>query len=314
VQGTATLEGGQDVALAFRDDGAGADESAGDGIYTSSFTLPTPGDWIAEVQAEHATAERSGRLIVPVGDAVATVTGPVGEVTPIGPGGTFTSFGIGVPLQVSEAGTYTVSGVLTDSSGARVGVLTTTADLQASESTSLEATIDGSRLSSFAPGPLTVSPIRITRETAGTTLLAGTGPGLTTTASYSSTDFYNFSVSLSGLAANPSPTGAVRFSGAATNTASTVASVEYTLDGGTIWYPAVAVDGTFDSRSEDFTIDLDLSDYVYGILVRQTGADGTMLPVADWAAFTRRWSTFTPTPKACSTAGTRTANTSRRKI
>jgi hypothetical protein len=283
LQGTATLEGGQDVALALRDDGAGADESAADGVYTSSVTLPAPGDWIVAVQAEHATTERSGRLIVPVGEAVATVTGPLTEVTPTGSGGTFTSFGVKVPLQVSEAGTYTVSGVLTDSTGARLGVLTTTADLEASESTSLDATIDGPRLSSFAAGPLTVSPIRVTREAAGTTLLAGTGPGLTTSADYSATNFYNFSISLAGPAANPSPTHAVRFTGTALNTASTVASVEYTIDGGTTWQPVAPYDGAYDSHSEDFAIDLDLPDYVYGLLVRQTGGDGTTLPVADWA-------------------------------
>lgn len=283
VHGEATLNGEQDVALTYRDDGTGGDSSAADGIYTATPTLPAPGSWVVKVQAVHPAAERLGLTILDVGDALATVSGPITAATPAGPDGTLTAFGVRVPVSVSQDGTYTLSGVLTDSSGERVGVVTTTANLEASDSTTLEATIDAARLAGIADGPLTVSPLRITREVDGRPLLAGVGPGLTTDASYAATDFYNFSVSLSGPAANPSPTHQLHFTGTALNTASTVASVEYTIDGGATWHAATPTDGAFDSHAEAFTIDLDLPDYVYGILVRQTGADGTQLPVADWA-------------------------------
>ena len=294
VSGIATSDGVPDVPLAFRDDGTGDDATARDGVYTSTFTPPTPGRWVARIEARHATAERAGSLIVDAGDELAAVVGPLAEVTPAGPGATLASFGIAVPLQVSEEGTYTVCADLSDSTGSRIGIVRTSAHLESLESSTLVAAIDASQLSGIATGKLTVSPIRITRLTDGIDLAAGSAPGLTSSRSYAATDFYSFSVSLSGPAANPSATHQLHFAGTALNTASTVASVEYTIDGGVTWQPTLPSDGAFDSHSEDFAIDLDLPDYVYGILVRQTGADGTQLPVADWAGIRFAVDTLAP--------------------
>jgi len=47
-----------------------------------------------------------------------------------------------------------------------------------------------------------------------------------------------------------------------------------------------------------FTIDLDLPDYVYGILVRETGRDGTQTAVADWAGIRFMVDTVAPAPVA----------------
>jgi archaellum component FlaF (FlaF/FlaG flagellin family) len=281
VSGAARL-GTDEIQLTFTDDGANGDEAAGDGAYTARFTAPTPGRWIAHVEGKHALAERMADLVIDEGEALATVDGPLVEVTPAGPGSTLASFGVEVPLSVSAEGTYTVSALVTDESGARVGLLRASAHLLASDSSTLTPAIANPQLSGTAAHRLTVAPIRITRENNGLELEAGSGPGLTTARSYATTDFYDFSVSLSGPAANPSPTHIVHFEGTALSTASTVASVEYTIDGGATWQAATPTDGVFDSHAEDFTVDLDLPDYVYGILVRQTGADGTQLPVADW--------------------------------
>ena len=283
VSGTAQLAGQSDVALTFRDDGMGGDALADDGIYNADFTPPVSGQWLVHVDALHASAERAGSLVVDVGAEIATVTGPLTEVTPAGPGSTLASFGVAVPLQVSEDGTYTVGGTLTDGAGNEVGMVQGSSSLSADESTTLVASIDASQLSGISSGLLTVGPLRITRDTDGIDQNAGSGPGLTSSRSYAATDFYNFSVSLSGPDANPSPSHDVHFSGTALDTASTVASVEYTTDGGSTWQPATPTDGAFDSHAEDFTVDLNLPDFVYGILVRETGADGTQLPVADWA-------------------------------
>ena len=276
-------KGEAEVTMTFTDDGAGADATAGDGVYAAEFTAPTSGRWTMHVKGEHATAERAEDRGVEIGEALATIDGPVVASTPDGPGDTFASFGVEVPLAVSASGTYTVSAMVTDESGSRVGLLRTSAYLESEDTTTLVPATASPQLSGTSAHTLTVSPIRVTRETDGLELAAGTGPGLTTARTYASTDFYAFSISLFGPAPNPSPTAAVHFTGTALNTSSTVASVEYSIDGSSTWHPVAASDGAFDSHSEDFAIDLDLPDYVYGILVRQTGADGTQLPVADWA-------------------------------
>ena len=74
--------------------------------------------------------------------------------------------------------------------------------------------------------------------------------------------------------------------------------MEYTTDGGSTWQPATPTDGAFDSHAEDFTVDLNLPDFVYGILVRETGADGTQLPVADWAGTRFTIDSVAPAPVA----------------
>ncbi len=283
VTGAAHLDGQPDVPLTFRDDGTGGDATAADGIYTATFTPPVSGRWAADVLGVHATAERAGTIVFDVGDALATVTGSLSETTTPGPGSTFASFGVAVPLHVSADGTYTVSSDLSDGSGAQVGMVTAEAYLASGESTTLVAAIDASELSGISTGNFTLAPLRITRDTDSIDLDAGSAPGLTTSRGYSCTDFYAFSVSLDGPTQSPSPTHAVHFTGTALDTSSTVASVEYSLDGSATWHPVTAADGAFDSHSEGFTIDLNLPDYVYGLLVRETGADGTQLPVADWA-------------------------------
>jgi len=281
VTGVAQLSGTNDVALTFHDDGLSPDATAGDGVYAASFTPPVAGRWLVRVSAGLGSAARVASIIVDAGASVATVTGSLSEVTQQGPGTTFASFGVQVPLKVSEAGTYTVSAPLMDANGTDVGTLLTSADLAADQSTTLTASIDGAQLSGIATGALTVGTISITRYTDGVELNAGDAPGFTTMRSYAASDFYNFAVSLNGPAANPSRTQAVHFSGTAVDTASTIASVEYTIDGGLSWHLATPTDGAFDANSESYTIDFNLPDYVYGIVVRAKGADGTVLPVAD---------------------------------
>ncbi|MDO8963899.1 MAG: choice-of-anchor X domain-containing protein [Coriobacteriia bacterium] len=281
--GYAALDGTNTVSLEFTDDGSGVDAVAGDGLYTAEFTPPIRGRWVARAEVRHASAQRIAGAVVDVGAVLATVTGPVVETTEQGPGATLATFGVRVPLRVSEAGTYTVRSALTDASGTEVGVLTAIASLPADESTTLVAAVDASCLSAIAEGPLTIAPLHITTDVDGVDQIVGSGPGLTTVRSYSATDFYAFSISLTGPAANPSPISNVHFSGTALNTSSTVAAVEYTIDGGVSWSPATPTDGAFDSSFEDFTVQLSLPDYVYGILVRQVGSGGTVLPVEDWA-------------------------------
>jgi len=175
-------------------------------------------------------------------------------------------------------------------------MLSARAHLSSGQSTTLVAAIGGSSLSGISSGALVLSPVFVDRETDGIDIVAGSGPGFTTGRNYSSADFYDFSVSLDGPIANPSSSSAVHFSGTAFDTSSTVASVEYSIDGSATWHPVAPTDGAFDSSAEDFTIDLDLPDYVYGLLVRQTGADGTMLPGADWAG--KRFTIDTAAPGA----------------
>ena len=281
--GVVNLGPGTDTALSFRDNGTGEDLVADDGVFTAVFTPSAPGRWLASVDVRHPSAHRVANLVFDVGRAPATVTAPPVEMTTPGPGVTYASFGIGVPIEVSEDGTYTVSAVLSDDAGVEIGVLRGTTWLKSAEPTTLVAALAGEELAGIVPGRLSVSPVRITYHHDGVELPAGSGPGLTTSRAYSRTDFYAFSISLLGPTANPSPTSAVRFSGTALNTSSTVAAIEYSIDGSATWHAAAPSDGDFDSHSEDFSIDLELPDYVYGILVRQTGADGTQLPVADWA-------------------------------
>ncbi|NTU71837.1 MAG: hypothetical protein HGB10_08475 [Coriobacteriia bacterium] len=294
VTGIASSGGYPDVALVFRDNGLAPDTTASDGIYAAVFTPPVPGRWLAHVQGAHQAAERVNTIVFDVGDEVATVTGSIGETTTPGPGETLAALGVEVPIRVSVEGTYTLVAVLSDAAGRQIGSAVGTASLASDESATIVATIDASPLSVIIPGRITVEPLLIYRETDGVDLYAGSGPGLTTTRSYSAADFYAFSVSLDGPAANPSPTSAVHFTGTALNTSSTVANVEYSIDGSETWHPATVSDGAFDSHSEDFSIDLELPDYVYGILVRQTGSDGAQLPVPDWAG--RRFTIDTTAP------------------
>ncbi|MGB4582410.1 MAG: choice-of-anchor X domain-containing protein [Coriobacteriia bacterium] len=298
VSGVASLDGQDDVSLAYNDDGTGVDEVAGDGIYSVAFTPPTRGRWLVAVEARHSSAERACTTVVDIGELLATAVGPPVEWTAPGAGGTLASWGLSVPVHVSEEGTYTVAGALTDAAGDPADSVRVTAYLAAGETRTLVVSADAAQFADITPGPLTVAPLLITRYTDGLEMVAGSGPGLTSATSYSVDDFTDFSITLEGPAEDPSPTGAVQFIGTAHNTPSTVASVEYSIDGGVSWQPVGALDGAFDSSHEDFIIDLDLPDYVYGIYVRQTGADGVGLPVGDWAGIRFAVDTVAPAQPA----------------
>ncbi|HAL29508.1 MAG TPA: hypothetical protein DCP20_02185, partial [Coriobacteriia bacterium] len=302
IAGSARCEGLDPVDIAFRDDGLGADVVADDGVYSASLEFPMAGTWTVRADAFHASAERSASLVMNVGPSIASVPGLPAEA-PVWADELLTSYAVDIPVLVSEDGTYTVSASVTDSTGARLGTLTSSeVSLLASLATTVTASIPSSALIGMAPGPLAVGRVRVTRYIDGVDLLVGSAPGLTSAESYGASELVDFSVTLSGPAANPSSTGVVHFTGTAHNTPSTVASVEYSIDGSTTWQPIEALDGAFDSSHEDFEIDLSLPDYVYGIYVRQTGADGVQLPVSDWAGIRFTVDTVAPAQPAGVTA------------
>lgn len=296
--GTATLEGETAIPVSYRDDGVTPDEVADDGTYAAGFTPAAAGKWVVEVAASHPNAERQGGLVVDVGSPLATITGSAAVVTPDGPNGTFASFGIEVPLTVSESGTYTVTAPLADASGALVGHLTGSRRLTAGDPSSVAAILPALEFGGIPTGPLKVGDLIITKYRGAEEIRVGSGAGFTTQTDYSASDFYAFAVTLSAPAANPSATSTVEFSGTARNTSSTVSDVDYSIDGGVTWSAATPADGSFDESSEEYTITRTLPDCAYGIVVRQTGADGTVLPVEDWAGTRFIVDTKAPDPVA----------------
>ncbi|HAL30866.1 MAG TPA: hypothetical protein DCP20_09160, partial [Coriobacteriia bacterium] len=201
--------------------------------------------------------------------------------TTAGAGATYATWGVAAEVSASEPGTYTLACDVTDATGALVAQPAESAVLSV-ETTTLVAWVEGAELSGVAEGALTVSRVRLTRETEDGDLLADATDGFTT-ASYIPSDFEAFCISMPALSPDPSPTSTIIFSGTAVYTPATVSLVEYSLDAGASWTPAVASDGAFDEAFEDFEIALDLADGAYGLLVRCAGSDEATMPAAAWA-------------------------------
>jgi hypothetical protein len=93
-------------------------------------------------------------------------------------------------------------------------------------------------------------------------------------------------VTITALTPDPTTDTTPTFSGTASDNTTTIASVEYRIDGGT-WTQATAVDGAFDEASENYTFTTStLSAGSHTVEVRATDAAGNVTGMANYATDT----------------------------
>lgn len=273
------------VPLAYRDDGVEPDEAAGDEVYSAAATLAgEPGDWAVVAQAVSEAFEREDVSAFSVGSADwAAFVGAATETRTAGPAGTIASIGISVSVAASAPGTYSVSCDLLDASGKLLAQSSSPATVLSAETTSMSIRVPGERVAQMSDGALTFQSIELARHTEDGVLSCDRAPSLETS-TLSAGDFLDFSVVATPLFSHPTSSTTPTYVGQARYTPGAVASVDYSFDGGSVWTSATASDGAFDSAEETFTIDLDLPDGLYGVLVRSVTSGGIELPREQWSA------------------------------
>jgi photosystem II stability/assembly factor-like uncharacterized protein/putative cell wall-binding protein len=278
-----TSPGGTSATVALRDDGASPDAAPGDGIYSGRIALSgITGTWKLEATATGPGFERWSAGLLRVGSpGWARFAGPAVLATTPGPGSTVATIGLSVPVSANVEGAYVIRAELADASGAPVDFPVARVHLDAGTSTVCRLDTPAALLAGLAPGKLSYRNLRLYRTSQDGGLIADTDPGLVTPA-FDGGDFYDFSVSLAPRFSSPTCSATVVFHGSARYTPAKVASVDYSIDGGSRWTSATPTDGRYDSPSEDFSVSLTLSDGVYGLLARATASDGSTLPPGDW--------------------------------
>jgi hypothetical protein len=185
-------------------------------------------------------------------------------------------------------GTLTISG-----SPAPVGTVVT-AKVGGVECGSITTTVAGQYGGSGAFDPkLTVSGDIATGATiyfyAGSSQAAQTyafSPGAVTQLNLTVSDTIAPTVTIVALTPDPTNDNTPTFTGTATDTESTISSVEYRVGTGAwrSWTAASATDGAFDELSEDYTFTIPtLADGGYTIYVRATDAASNTTAEADYA-------------------------------
>jgi len=102
-------------------------------------------------------------------------------------------------------------------------------------------------------------------------------------------------VTITPLTPDPTNINTPTLSGVATDATTTIASVEYCVDGGA-WAAATAVDGVFDEATEDYTFTTTvLADGTHTVEVRATDAAGNIVTPTDYASDTFVVDTVPPT-------------------
>ncbi|MFQ6122104.1 MAG: Ig-like domain-containing protein [Dehalococcoidales bacterium] len=118
-------------------------------------------------------------------------------------------------------------------------------------------------------------------------------------------DLYSFTidttpptVAITALTPDPTTDTTPTFTGTATDNTTTIASVQYRIDGGT-WTAASAVDGAFDEASESYTFTTStLSAGSYTVEVRATDAAGNVTTPANYASDSFTVTIAAPAPAA----------------
>ncbi|MBN2564488.1 MAG: hypothetical protein JXB46_02140, partial [Candidatus Eisenbacteria bacterium] len=271
------------ISVECRDDGLELDDTAGDGIYSGVLNPSTAGMWTLVAACSSDTFERMDTSSISVGSAEwATVRDALSIDVARTSSGLIESWAVRCPLAVMEEGDYTFQFDLMDAAGRLVAQPASTVTVPSSGEVTITAGVAGREMYGIAEGVLTAANPRVTRLTNAGDLLTATPDGIAA-GPYVSDDFDVFGVSLAPLDVDPSPSSTVEYSGTAVNTRGTVASVEYSLDGGLSWAAMWPSDGAFEESEEQFYTQLTLPDCTYGILVRCLALDGTELPPVDWA-------------------------------
>jgi len=109
-------------------------------------------------------------------------------------------------------------------------------------------------------------------------------PGIVTELNLTVTDTTAPSVTIVALTPDPTRDNTPTFTGTATDSLSSISSVEYKVDSGS-WTAASASDGAFDSASEDYTFTTAaLIDGAHTVYVRATDAATNITAEADYAS------------------------------
>jgi hypothetical protein len=146
---------------ALRDDGAGGDSTAGDGIASASVSLG-PGTWLGSI----ASGDQVAGAYVSVRDPVVTARGPLASVAVDSDGdGRVERYELRLPVDVARAGEYEARGELATAAGDARGLGTVT-DPQRLETGARDVVVDvpAERVASAGDGSVAVARLELTGD------------------------------------------------------------------------------------------------------------------------------------------------------
>ena len=206
VQAKIALPDGTIKPLPLLDDGTGGDATAGDGVYTGTFSGTTqPGTYKVTVDAASSNpkARRIDFQLATVSASSSTISGPYqdsGEDT--NDNGLLDNLIVGVGLNITHQGVYRLFGRLVDSNGQTVIETSTTIELEAGTSRA-DLRFPGETLfQQRINGPYTVSVLRLAEDVSGDIRLLDEQVNPHRTASYSYMDFEHSNIFLTGTASS----------------------------------------------------------------------------------------------------------------
>ncbi|QDO88399.1 hypothetical protein FNH13_08625 [Ornithinimicrobium ciconiae] len=156
------------VEVSLVDDGTGADETAGDGVYSGTLTTAAVGMYRVGIDASGDTDEgtpfsREAFALVTASSGEATVSDFADQGVDTNANELYDQLQVSLQVDVEAAGTYRVFGELTDSDG-NSQTSSTVVDLPAGSSP-VAFTFDGATIyDAGVDGPYTLSELRITEE------------------------------------------------------------------------------------------------------------------------------------------------------
>ncbi len=192
---------GSFVDLPLADDGAGADVTAGDGIYSGRLTAAQPGLYKVAFTATGASGgaafSREDFGLATASASRTTFSGFRDAGRDTNGNGLYEKLDVDVDLNVTAAGSYRVFGVLADTAGNRQEV-STLASLAAGPAT-VTLAFDGKTIfQNRANGPYTLSVVRIAEESGLALLPVAEAANAHQTAAYSYLQFEHTQLRLTG--------------------------------------------------------------------------------------------------------------------
>lgn len=168
VSATVLLPDDTSVEVPLSDDGVGADETAGDGVYSGTLSTGPVGMYRLGIVASGDTSDgtpfsREAFALATASSGAATVTGFADRGIDTNANGMYDVLQVSLDVDVEAAGTYRVLGELTDSEG-NAQTSSTVVTLPAGSSP-VALTFDGATIyDAGVDGPYTLSQLRITEE------------------------------------------------------------------------------------------------------------------------------------------------------
>ena len=272
----------EEPAIAMVDDGTGADETSGDGVYTAELVAPLAGsssDLVVRVTGQDSLGisfERVNTVSVTIREPRAVILGETTYRTETDASGKVTALLVDVPVTAAETCSVRLDGDIS-SAGSLAAQASTEITLSASESTSVTLRFAAGALyqNLDASGAFTLSRLALLDTTdEDQALLEEQTDVLSGTLVREDLVYAGSSVYLDGT--NPSASQDLELRGSSSAASEVVAGAEYSIDDGD-WTTLTDDGASWGETEVEWSLALTLFDGIHLITVRATGTGGAAI-------------------------------------